>query len=96
MAFHGNKLGTTMTLDGSDQIVRADRAGLGFGSAVKWVAESDLANGTLVQALSDWTPPYPGLYLYYPRHRNLSAGMRAFVEFAMRGRLPNEIASTGR
>ncbi|WP_390915484.1 hypothetical protein [Pseudosulfitobacter sp. SM2401] len=31
MAFHGNKFGTTMTFDGSDQIVRADRAGLGFG-----------------------------------------------------------------
>ena len=32
MAFHGNKFGTTMTLDGSDQIVRAARAGLGFGN----------------------------------------------------------------
>ena len=32
MAFHGNKFGTTMTLDGSDEIVRAARAGLGFGN----------------------------------------------------------------
>ncbi|WP_390915485.1 LysR substrate-binding domain-containing protein [Pseudosulfitobacter sp. SM2401] len=64
--------------------------------AVTCVAESDLANGTLVQALNDWTPAYPGLCLYYPRHRNLSASVRAFVEFATQGRLSNEIVSTSR
>lgn len=78
-----------LTLDGSDQIVRAARAGLGFGYVVKWVAEGDLVTGTLIQVLSDWTPPYPGLCLYYPRHRNLSAGMRAFVEYTRR-KMPHQ------
>jgi hypothetical protein len=30
--------------------------------------------------LEDWTPPFPGLCLYYPRHRHMTAGLRAFVD----------------
>ena len=35
--------------------------------------------GRLVQVLTDWTPPYPGVCLYYPRQRLPSAGLRASV-----------------
>lgn len=44
--------------------------------------EDDLAAGNLVQLLADWTPPYPGLCLYYPSRRLPSAGLRAFIEHA--------------
>jgi hypothetical protein len=30
--------------------------------------------------LEDWTPPFPGLCLYYPGHRHMTAGLRAFVD----------------
>jgi len=30
--------------------------------------------------LEDWTPPYPGLCLYYPGNRLVPAGLKAFVE----------------
>jgi hypothetical protein len=39
-----------------------------------------LAAGTLQAVLEDWTPPFPGLRLYYPRHRHMTAGLRAFVD----------------
>lgn len=42
----------------------------------------DIEAGRLVRVLEDWTPPYPGLCLYYPGRRNLSAGVRAFLELA--------------
>jgi hypothetical protein len=30
--------------------------------------------------LEDWTPPFPGMCLYYPGHRHMTAGLRAFVD----------------
>lgn len=70
-----------LELDNSRLIGIAVRAGFGLGYVSRAAAEADLARGTLVQVLADWTPPYPGLCLYYPRHRHLSAGMRALIAF---------------
>ncbi|MCA1371501.1 LysR family transcriptional regulator [Bradyrhizobium sp. BRP14] len=42
----------------------------------------DIEAGRVIRILEDWTPPYPGLCLYYPGRRNLSAGVRAFLELA--------------
>jgi DNA-binding transcriptional LysR family regulator len=44
-----------------------------------WVTEH-LATKTLQAVLEDWTPPFPGLRLYYPGHRHMTAGLRAFVD----------------
>lgn len=42
----------------------------------------DIDAGRVIRILEDWTPPYPGLCLYYPGRRNLSAGVRALLELA--------------
>jgi len=42
----------------------------------------DIVAGRLIRVLEDWTPPLPGLSLYYPGRRHLSAGMRAFIALA--------------
>jgi DNA-binding transcriptional LysR family regulator len=55
--------------------------GYGLGYLIRWMTKSALDDGLLVQVLQDWTPPYPGLCLYYLRHRHLSASMRAFVYY---------------
>jgi len=39
-----------------------------------------LENGQLVTVPEDWCPVIPGLYLYYPGHRHVPAGLRAFIE----------------
>jgi DNA-binding transcriptional LysR family regulator len=62
-------------------ILGAARAGFGAGYITRSLAARDLETGSLVQLLADWTPPYPGLAIYYPRNRHLSAGMRAFIDF---------------
>ena len=56
------------------------------GAGIGYVFEQDILQeieaGTVIRVLEDWTPPYPGLCLYYPGRRNLSAGVRAFLELA--------------
>lgn len=59
-------------------------AGLAFVSAR--TAAADLESGRLRQVLADWTPPFPGLCLYYPRQRLPSAGLRAFIAHFQRAR----------
>jgi DNA-binding transcriptional LysR family regulator len=69
-----------LTLDNDGLMVEAALEGLGLAFVSDfWVAEH-LAAGSLVAVLEDWTPPFPGLCLYYPRHRHMTAGLRAFVD----------------
>jgi hypothetical protein len=55
--------------------------GLAWAISHGQLAARDLETGSLVQLLADWTPPFPGLAIYYLRNRHLSAGMRAFIDF---------------
>jgi len=71
-----------MVLTNSRLILKAVQAGLGLGYVNRWAASRALAEQRVVQVLPDWTPPYPGLSLYYSKHHHLSAGMRSFLEFA--------------
>jgi DNA-binding transcriptional LysR family regulator len=69
-----------LTLDNDRLMVEAAVEGLGLAFVSDfWVAEH-LATKTLQAVLEDWTPPFPGLRLYYPRHRHMTAGLRAFVD----------------
>ncbi|WP_429132719.1 LysR family transcriptional regulator [Ensifer sp. 4252] len=70
-----------LVLDSSRLILAAAIDGYGLAYLTKWMAGPALDAGILEQVLEEWTPPYPGLSLYYPRHRHLSASMRAFVSF---------------
>jgi DNA-binding transcriptional LysR family regulator len=69
-----------LTLDSDSLMVEAAAEGLGVAFVSDfWVADQ-LAAGTLRAVLGDWTPPFPGLRLYYPPHRHMTAGLRAFVD----------------
>lgn len=54
-------------------------AGAGLAYVNAQASATELASGALVQVLADWTPPFPGIALYYPRQRLPSAGLRAFI-----------------
>ncbi len=43
-----------------------------------------VADGRLVRLLKDWSPPFPGFYLYYPSRRQMSGPLRAFIDFLSR------------
>lgn len=69
-----------LTLDESDLMLRAAREGAGLAYLNEWQVADDVAADRLVQVLADWTPPYPGLCLYYPGRRHIPAKLRAFVD----------------
>ncbi|WP_455926456.1 LysR family transcriptional regulator [Pseudomonas putida] len=53
--------------------------GLGIAYVFAHQVQRQIAEGTLVQLLSDWTPPFPGFYLYYPSRRLMTAPLQALV-----------------
>lgn len=69
-----------LTLDNDSLMVEAVLEGLGLAFVSDFWVAGHLGEGTLQAVLEDWTPPFPGLRLYYPRHRHMTAGLRAFVD----------------
>ena len=65
----------------ADLRVAAAGAGVGIGFFFEDEVEAPLATGALVQVLADWTPAFPGAYLYYPSRRNPAPPLRAFVDY---------------
>jgi DNA-binding transcriptional LysR family regulator len=51
--------------------------------------QNDIDDGRLVQLLPEWTPPYPGIALFYPSRRLPSAGLRAFIDHVQAWRKAN-------
>lgn len=60
----------------------AAEAGLGLAFVASQYVAAALAAGRLVTVLDDWRPAETGFFLYYPSHRLVPAGLRAFIDFA--------------
>lgn len=71
-----------ITLDEAGLVRTSVLEGTGLGYTMEEEVLPDIKGGRLVRVLEDWTPPYPGLCLYYPGRRNLSAGVKAFLDLA--------------
>ena len=69
----------SLTLNESNLMIEAARNGIGLAYLSDWHVADDLVQGSLIRVLEDWTPPFPGLRLYYPGHRHVPAGLRAFI-----------------
>ena len=55
-------------------------AGAGLTYIGERAVEEDLTSGRLVAVLEDWTPPYPGLSLYFASRRYIPARLRALID----------------
>jgi DNA-binding transcriptional LysR family regulator len=69
-----------LTLDHNGLMVEAASDGLGLAYVPESAARDWLNEGRLVTLLEDWCPFIPGLCLYYPGHRHVPAGLRAFID----------------
>lgn len=54
----------------------------GFGVAYVYLDQvrGELASGRLVRLLAEWTPPFPGFFLYYPSRRSVTPALAALIE----------------
>lgn len=69
-----------LVFDDQDMVVDAALAGVGLGFMFEDQVASLVEAGALVKVLEDWTPPFPGFFLYYPSRRQISPALAAFVE----------------
>jgi DNA-binding transcriptional LysR family regulator len=69
-----------LMLNRTELMTEAALQGLGVAFVPERVARPYLMDGSLLALLEDWCPTYPGMFLYYPGHRHVPAGLRAFVD----------------
>jgi len=83
-----------LVADRRDFCIDAAVNGLGIAFAIESVVAEHIANGLLVPLLEDWSAPFPGFFLCYPRQHIMPRQLKAFVEVF--GKLPQHTHSGNR
>lgn len=73
-------------LGSSELAAEAALEGLGLAYVTEMAVLAHVAAGQLVEVMGDWCPAFPGVQLYYPRHKVRSATLTAFVDSLRRRR----------
>lgn len=68
-----------LTFNDPDLMLDAAVDGLGVAYVLEHEAADELASGRLVRLLEDWTPPFPGFFLYYPSRKQVSPTLSAWL-----------------
>lgn len=61
--------------------IRAAIDGVGIAYPLETQAAQYIRDGQLVTLLEAWSPPIPGLFLYYPSRRQVPAPLRVFIDY---------------
>ncbi|QSI31120.1 LysR family transcriptional regulator [Variovorax sp. RKNM96] len=80
-----------LTVNDSAVLVRAALDGIGIAYMINGYIEPLIERGLLVRLLADWSPPLPGLTLYYPDRKRVPAKLRVLIDF-LREALPSAAA----
>lgn len=62
-------------------LTRAALDGAGVAYLFAGQVREHIAAGRLVRLMPDWTPAFPGFFLYYPSRRQVPPPLRAFLDF---------------
>jgi DNA-binding transcriptional LysR family regulator len=73
-----------LALNDDRLIVEAALRGAGLAFAFEAQVAAYLAEGRLIRVMEDWTPSFPGFFLYYPSRKFLRPALRAFMDFVKR------------
>jgi DNA-binding transcriptional LysR family regulator len=69
-----------LVVDDEDLQVQAAIDGAGLALVAEERATPHLARGELVRVMEDWTPPFPGFFIYYPHRKQQPAALTALIE----------------
>jgi DNA-binding transcriptional LysR family regulator len=61
-------------------------AGVGLNMSWESWAHPHIGKGELVPVLEEYSPPFPGFHLYFPRRRQRSAALQALIDFVRESR----------
>lgn len=61
--------------------IRLAIAGMGLTIELDTVVREHIEAGRLVSVLEEFSVPFPGFYLYFPRRRQRPAALRAFIDY---------------
>ena len=62
------------------QVTKAAVAGFGLAHIPEQLAEPYLQSGELIQVMTEWTPYWEGLHIYYPNRRGSSKAFSLVIE----------------
>lgn len=77
-------VGGPLIVSDKEMAHRAALQGIGIGFVVEDTVREDIAAGRLVPLLERWSAPFPGLFLCYPRQRQMAPALRAFIDAVRR------------
>jgi DNA-binding transcriptional LysR family regulator len=80
------KVAGPLTFNEPELMLETALDGLGIAYIVEEQAQSHIAAGRLVRLLEDWTPPFPGYFLYYPSRRQVPSTLAALITALQQGR----------
>jgi DNA-binding transcriptional LysR family regulator len=69
-----------LILDDTNLVIRAALAGVGLGLAYEEQVAEYVAKRRLIRVLRDWSPAFPGFFLYYPSRQHQPAALAALVQ----------------
>ncbi len=75
------KIQPSFSSNNGDMLRAAALEGRGIAMMVDFLVADDLASGALVRVLPDYPMPALPVHLLYPSNRNMTAALRAFVDF---------------
>lgn len=73
-----------LIVDDRPVMIRAAIDGMGIAFTTESEIARHVAEGRLVPLLKDWTEPFPGYFLCYPRQRHMAPALRAFIDVLRR------------
>lgn len=74
------KVSPSVTVNDGDGLVGAALAGMGLAYMLEDLAAPFLADGRLVEVLSDWCPQFPGYHAFYSNRRQPTRAFTLFLE----------------
>jgi DNA-binding transcriptional LysR family regulator len=70
----------SLTLDETDLMLRAALDGAGLAYLSEHAVAEHVKHGRLITVLEEWSPPYPGLSLYFAQRRHMPGRLRALID----------------